>query len=578
MDRRDLMMAALASGTSLLMPSFARAAAQQGAGDRAFLDVLRRIDSPDRSGAWSIGMDDRDAAAMARRLASKKQGVAAIEVFDPHGLSANLARFREILLYRDRAWIAGMDRFGLDDLQRPFVITHQGGAYFTVPDFLDAVKLHDASDAEAYLERVRAFAVALDRDSERQAAEAGRGYLAPRFSLDLAIAQMVALRAPGSADNRLTRSLVRRTAGVIPGDWGTRCAVIVEAVLYPALDRQIVLMRRLSATARTSAGVWDVPDGAALYAAALEDATTLKADPAELNRLGLSTMAEIGAELSGLLAAQGLTHGAVGERLLALSTRPALVYPDTAAGRAEILRDAEALHGRMRARLRGLFDNPPDTPLRIEPAAADIEDGAETANYFSASFDGSRPARLRLNLKALAGSPRYALPVLIYHEGLPGHHLQKSCAQGAMGTRFTAYAEGWALHAEALAGGLGGYATPLERIGYLQSRLVRAVRMVVDTGLHARRWSAEQATAYFASETGVAATVARREVNRYCVRPGQACSYMVGYRSWARSWDAARRILGTKFHADVFRQVLEAGEMPLPMLERLVEEHARRLA
>lgn len=589
MNRRDLLVSATGCGLAAMLPPAVHAAMPRpGDGDAAFGNLIMRIaadsvtDHPEwaTNARWDVGahaalrhrLNDRSPAARLRLLERTKAAIAAVEAVDPGTLSAPSARYRQIYLYDGRSRIVAPERFGVASLDPPFVLTQQWGAYFTIPEFLNNKHpVASTADADAYLDRTRAFAVALDQDSDAQAAEARRGYLAPGFVLDTVLAQLATLRAPAGADNPLTRSLVRRTTGKIPGDWSARCTAMVQDAVYPALDRQIALVRRLRAEARMSAGVWDVPDDEALYAAALEAATTGTIAPAELYRIGVEQMAAIKAELDTLLVAQGLTRGTVGERLLELSRRPDLCYPDTADGRAEILRDAAALTDAMRPWLAILFDHPPEAPLRIEAAPAEVEDGASHANYYPAT-NASTPGRLRLNLKALAGSPRFALPALVYHEGIPGHHLQKSYALHGMGMRFTAYAEGWALYAERLADQLGGYATPLDRIGYLQSRLFRAARLVVDTGIHARRWSREQATAFLVEETGTPLSQSQREVDRYCVRPGQACSYMVGYLAWMRALEGARRRLGTRFDMKAFHDVLRSGELPLPMLERLIAE------
>lgn len=566
----------------------------KGSGDDAFIAVLDKISRLNQNDfpeyATSLGQDiganaaqrhrlnDRSSAALARKLAKSKAAIAALEAVDPRQLSPHLARYREIYLHDERLQTVGLERFGVDNPQDPFVITPRDGAYCTLPDFLNTKhKIRTREDAEAYLDRVRAFATALDQDSERQAGAARRRCLPPAFVLDTTLSQMAALRAPAPADSTLTHSIVRRTVDRIPGDWRTRCAAIVERDVYPALDRQIALIRRLRAGARMSAGVWDIPDGAALYAAALEYATTTSIDADAIHRLGLTQMAEIGAQIEGPLTAQGLTRGSVGQRLLELARRPDLLYQDTAEGRAELLRHVNELADTMQPRLSKLFDTPPALPLRVEAAAAEVEEGASDANYFAASADGSVPARLRVNLKALAGSPRWALPALVYHESMPGHHLQKCYARFGMGFRFNAYSEGWALYAEQLADDLGAYATPLDRIGYLRSRLFRAARLVVDTGIHSQRWSRERAINYLVAETGTPMASSQREVDRYCTRPGQACSYMVGYLTWQRALDSARHSLGPKRSGTLLADILRGGEMPLPILERTIRERVKAM-
>ncbi|HET9511219.1 MAG TPA: DUF885 family protein [Sphingomonas sp.] len=603
MNRRDFLASSAAAGAIGCVPTGALAAQATpatGSGDAAlnalfdttFREAVMR--SPEL--ATSLGLDkgpgaplkrrlsDRSPAARAANLARTKAAIAAIDKVDGATLSKGARLNRDVVLYQLRSQIVGPERFGVDSPQRPFVITQQGGAYFSVPDFLNSSHtIATAEDAEAYLDRTRAFATALDQDSANQEAQAARGYLAPDFSLDLALGQMTTLRKPAPADNTLTQSIVRRTGTKIPGDWAARCAAIVEKDVYPALDRQIALVTKLRKGARTSAGLWDVPQGAALYAAALEQATTTRFTPDEVHKLGLQQVAEIGAQLDAILKGQGLTHGTVGERLTALNARPDQLYLDTPASKKELIDGLNAGNAAMQAKLARAFNNPPNAPLMIQAVPVEIQDGASNGYYSRAALDGSRPAIYWINLKSVGDWPKYTLPSLTYHEGVPGHHLQITIAQGSdqplirkVGG-FSAYSEGWALYAEQVADELGGYATPLEKAGYLQSFLFRAARLVVDTGIHAKRWTREQATDYMVATTGFARARSQREVERYCTQAGQACSYKVGHIAWLRARDNARKILGAKYDVKMFHEVLRDGAVPLTILERLVEERARAM-
>lgn len=598
MDRRQFLASGSAAGAIGLLPAAVGAQAP-GAGDaplnaafdRIFADMV--ANAPEL--ATSLGMDkganaalrrkltDRSEAAKKRSLARTKAAIASIQGIGEAGLSKGARLNREVVLYSLTQNAIGQERWGIDSPQRPFVITQQGGAYFSVPDFLNSTHtIATAEDAEAYLDRTRAFATALDQDSAVQEAQAARGYLAPDFSLDLALGQMAALRRPAPADNTLSQSIARRTKEkALPGDWQARCAAIVEKDVYPALDRQIALIKRLRARARTSAGLWDVPQGEAIYAAALEQATTTKFTPDEVHRLGLAQVAEISAQLDAILKSQGMTQGTVGARLTALNASPAQLYPDTPEGRRELIAGLNAGNAAMQARLARAFDNPPDAPLDIRSVPVEIQDGASNGYYYRAPLDGSRPAIYWINLKSVGDWPKYTLPSLTYHEGVPGHHLQLTIAQRSDQPTirkvggFSAYSEGWALYAEQVADELGGYADPLEKAGYLQSFLFRAARLVVDTGLHAKRWTRDQATNYFVETTGFARPRSQREVERYCTMAGQACSYKVGHIAWLRARDNAKKIMGAKYDVKTFHRVLDDGAVPLVILERLVEERAR---
>ena len=604
MDRRTFLTSASAASALALLPAAlrAQATAAPAAGDArlnaAFDAVLAQTVRNSPEFATSLGLDtganadlrhklsDNRYEALADDLARLKRNRATVAAVDPGALSPQARTDREVVLYSIDQQIIGPERFGLGSPQGPYLISQQDGVYFSLPDFLDSTHpVKTADDAEAYLDRLGGMGAQLDNESDAQRKEAAKGRVAPDFSLDLALAQMAKLRAPVPAENGLTQSLVRRAKEAnLPGDWQARAAAIVETKVYPALDRQVALVKELRHTARTDAGLWAIPQGDAIYAAALAQATTTTLTPAEVHQMGLDQVADLSAQLDTILKTQGLTTGTVGARLAKLNAMPAQLYPDSDAGRAALLASLNTSVRAMQGKLGQAFDNPPDAPLEIRRVAPEIQDGASNGYYFRAPLDGSRPAIYWINLKSVGDWPKYTLPSLTYHEGVPGHHLQISIAQRAPTHTlrklafFNAYLEGWALYAEQLADELGGYATPVERAGYLQSFLFRAARLVVDTGIHTKRWTREQATAYFVDTVGFARGRAQREIERYCASPGQACSYKIGHAAWLRARSRAQEIAGTKFDLKQFHDILAFGAMPLTMMERMAEERARAVA
>ena len=606
MDRRQFI---AGSATALAIVSVQRAAAQgKGAGTviptpgdarltAAFDAILAESVRESPEFATQLGLDkganadlrgkldDNSAAARIRGLARTKAAAARLRAIAPDTLSPQRRVDREVVLYSLDQQMVGPGRFKIDTPIRPYRITQQAGVYFDLPDFLDSTHpVQTRADAEAYLSRLGQMGRALDNDTAVTVDEATRGLLAPDFSLDLALGQMRKLRAPAPADHPMVASLVRRAgAAKLAGDWRGRAAALVERTVYPALDRQIAAVERLRGTARSDAGLAAVPNGAAIYAAALAGATTTNLTPAEVHRMGLEQVADLTAQLDTILKGQGMATGTVGERLKALNASPAQLYPDTPAGRAQLLAGLNAGNAAMQAKLPRAFTNPPSAPLEIKAVPAEIQDGASNGYYYRAPLDGSRPAIYWINLKSVGDWPKYTLPSLTYHEGVPGHHLQISTAQRADThtlrkiSFFGAYLEGWALYAEQLADELGGYAGPIERAGYLQSFLFRAARLVVDTGIHDQRWTRERATQYLVDTVGFAPGRSQREVERYCTMPGQACSYKIGHASWLRARAKAQEIAGDKFDLKRFHDVLEAGAVPLVLLERLTEERAQAM-
>jgi uncharacterized protein (DUF885 family) len=602
MDRRNFLAtgAAVAFGTTLpAAPLFAKPA---GSGDVKINALFESIfqDRVKRSPtlASSLGLDKGvnahlksefdvrpAAAARAEDLGIARRNLAALKSSSPAALSPAARLNREVIVYQLEAGIIPAARFNIDSVQRPYPIFQQGGAYFQLPDFLNtAHTIGNSADAEAYLARLALFDTVLDNDTAGQRAQAARGFLAPSWSIDLTLGQMRKLREPAAAANTLVESIAKRTAAKgIAGDWQRRAAEIVEKEVYPALDRQIAMMTRLRGTTRPGDGAWRLPQGDAIYAAALEQATTTKFSPAEVHRLGRAQVADISAQIDTILRQQGMTNGTVGERLATLNASPAQIYANTNDGRAELIASLNQGVKAMYARLPRAFATLPNAPLEIRRVPPEIQDGASNGYYNRASLDGSRPAIYFINLKDTGDWPKYSLPSLTYHEGVPGHHLQISLAQESKDIPtlrkvggFSAYSEGWALYAEQLANELGAYeGDPLGRAGYLQSFLFRAARLVVDTGLHSQRWSREKATDYMVQTTGFARPRSQREVERYCTQIGQACSYKVGHMAWIRARDQAKKTLGARFDLKQFHEVLKDGAMPLTILEARIAARAK---
>jgi uncharacterized protein (DUF885 family) len=607
MDRRSFL---ATSATAAFLPPteapvFAAVTAMAGSGDARLNALFEAIfqervrNEPEL--ASSLGLDkganaalksklDTEPAPVARSktLARNRRAIAHLNAISSATLSATAKLNREVVLYSLNTATVSPTRWNIGSAQSPYVITQQDGAYFDTPDFLNTTHTIDnAADAEAYLSRLQQFATVLDNDTAEQRAQAARGFLAPAWSIDLALGQMRKLRNVAADQSTMVDSIVKRTAAKnIAGDWGRRASAIVSSAVYPALDRQMAAMEKLKPTTRPGDGAWRLTNGDAIYAEALRQATTTNFSPAEVHQMGLAQVAEISAEIDKILRGQGFTQGSVGERLAALNKDPRQLYPETDAGRAELLASLNAGIKDMYTRLPNAFATLPNQPLEIRRVPPEIQDGASNGYYRRAALDGSRPAIYFINLKDLGDWPKYTLPTLSYHEGVPGHHLQISIAQQSTDIPtirklgfFSAYSEGWALYAEQLADELGVYAdNPLGRAGFLQSFLFRAARLVVDTGLHTKRWSREQATDYMVRTTGFARPRSQREVERYCVLIGQACSYKVGHTAWTRARAEAQKTLGAKFDLKRFHEVLREGAMPLSILDRRIRERTASIA
>jgi uncharacterized protein (DUF885 family) len=461
----------------------------------------------------------------------------------------------------------------------PYVVAQNTGAFVEVPDFLDSNhKVETAPDAEAYLARLEAYADGLDGETERLAHDRGIGVVAPDFLLDKTLKQMKGARAQPVGEWGLVTSLARRT-GSIPGDWRGRALTLARDKVAPAMDRQIAELARHRARADGRAGVWKLPDGEAYYAWALRAATTSSLTPGEVHKMGLDQLAELQGRMEPLLRAQGLTRGTVGERMTALGKDPRQLFPNTEAGRAQIL---DYLNGRVadiRTRLPRAFATLVKGNLVIKRVPVEIEAGAPGGYAAAGTIDGSVPGNYYINLRDTAMWPRFGLATLTYHEGIPGHIWQGEYTYKLPLLRsllaFNAYSEGWALYAEQLADELGAYeGDPLGQLGYLQSLSFRACRLVVDSGLHAQRWTRAKAIQWFAETNGSTVEEVQGEVDRYCAWPGQACGYKVGHSEIVRLREKARGALGERFDLRTFDDALVlGGNVPLTLLETVIDRH-----
>jgi uncharacterized protein (DUF885 family) len=461
-------------------------------------------------------------------------------------------------------------------------VSQGGGAYQGTADFLDNQHtIETAADAEAYVARVAAFADVLTAETERMLEDFGRGVVPPDFILAKTIGLQEGMLGTAASESTLVASIVRRTGEKsIPGDWGPRVEKLVTERVNPALQRQNDALKAKLPTASHEASVSRLPQGEQYYANSLHYITTTRLTADEIHRVGLEQVADLTARSDALLKAQGFTQGTVGERIAGLTKDPANVYANTDAAKVELVAHLNTQMAAMQALLPNAFGRLPKASVQIKRVPPEIQEGASQGYYNPPSLDGSRPGIYWINLTDTANWPKFGLPTLTYHEAIPGHHLQISLQQESgsaprlMNTLFfSSYAEGWGLYAEQLADELGAYANdPLGQVGFYQSLLFRAVRLVVDTGIHSKGWSREQAIRYFIENTGRATGGATSEVERYCAWPGQACAYKVGHNEWVRLREKAKATLGPRFDIKGFHDTaLAGGGMPLTVLERVVD-------
>lgn len=603
-ERRRLLTSATA-GAALLAGGrvFARMATQgetaEGATNpalKAFMDGYfnAEVDASPET-ATGLGLDEGPRAALKARLTIPTRDYEAKE-------QARLRAARTELAKLDRSAMTAQDAIYYDTIEANFDsvirtysipygqggwpqvyrVSQANGAYLNTADFLDTQHtIKNSADAEAYVSRVNQFAAVLDAETDRVREDFALGVIPPDFILDKTIALQAGMLATPAGESTLVQSIVRRTGeSAIPGAWGARVEKIVAERVYPALQRQHDVLKATLPKAGHDASVSRLPQGQQYYANSLNFITTTRLTAEEIHRVGLEQVAELTSLSDGLLKAQGMTQGTVGERIAALRADPANIYANTDEAKAQLVADLNTQMAAMEALLPRAFSRLPRAGVEIKRVPPEIQEGASLGYYNPPSLDGTRPGIYWINLTDTATWPRFSLPTLTYHEAMPGHHLQIALQQESAAAPklmnllfFSSYAEGWGLYAEQLADELGAYANdPLGRVGFYQSLLFRAVRLVVDTGIHAKGWSREKAIRYLIDNTGQAEGGATSEIDRYCVWPGQACAYKVGHNEWVRLREKARAALGDRFDIRSFHErTLGGGGMPLTVLERVVD-------
>lgn len=538
------------------------------------------LDKGDRADA-KAKLHDASLAGLAKQKARTADQLRRLKAIDRKQLTGMAAVNYDTLAFELETSDAANKRFnyGGAGAGSPYVLAQISGAWQEVPDFLESQhSVENRADAEAWLSRMEAFALMMNDEVERVRHDVGLGVIPPDFAIAGALKGMGVLRQPADKAGLVTALARKAKDKGVAGDWAAAATKIYDGKVLPALDRQMTLLKELQPKAVHDAGCWRLPDGQAYYAHALHSQTTSRITPDEVHKLGWDVTRELSARAEVLFKELGFTKGTVGERYIALYDSKKGVYPNTDAGKAQILADLTKVVEAMQKRLPEQFGTMPKAPVEIRRIPAATEGGSST-HYESPSLDGSRPGVYWLNLRDTAESPWWFLPTTTYHEANPGHHMQIALQREAdlpmirrvMG--FGAYAEGWALYAEQVVQEMGVYkGDPLGELGYIHDALLRSARLVTDSGLHHLRWTREKAIAEMRGMEGDPEPLAAQEIERYSVWPGQACSYMVGKVTILRLREKAKAALGSKYDPRKFHDaILLSGSMPLTALENVVD-------
>ncbi len=464
----------------------------------------------------------------------------------------------------------------------PYVVAQNTGAFLEIPGMLDEQHtIGNRADAEAYLARLEAYAKQLDGETDRLRDAITQKVIAPDFLLDKTLNQHRLARAGKIEQWTLVASLAKRT-GKMPGDCAARATKIGVGKIAPAMDRQMTVLEMHRKRATADAGVWKLPRGDEYYAWTLRAGTTTRMTPDEIHERGQQELRELQSEMDAILKKQGYTQGTVGERMTALGKEERFRFEESEAGRAKLMAWLHSRVADMRTRLPRAFATLVPGNFEIKRMAPEIEPGAPGAYGGAGTIDGKVPGKFWINMHTMSVFTTYNTPTLTYHESLPGHVWQGEYTFKLPLSRsllaFNAYSEGWALYAEQLANELGVYDDdPFGRLGYLQSIAFRACRLVVDTGLHAKRWTRQQAIVWFAETNGSSVEEVTGEVDRYCAWPGQACGYKVGHSEINRLRAGAKKALGARFDLRQFNDtVVKGGGVPMLTLARTIDGFVAR--
>ncbi len=459
----------------------------------------------------------------------------------------------------------------------PYIITQIYGSYISVPNFLDVQhEIETRADAEAYIERLRAWPKLIDQELELAREDSDRGIAPPDFILDKAIRQTRTALSARGADSDLVTSIARRTREKgIGADWENRALGIVDGPLARSLGDQLDLLEALRRTATGEAGVGRLPDGDEFYAHTLRTYTSTGLSARDVHQLGLEEVERLTAEAAGLLRQYEIGPGPIGQRIAALEQLPGQLFPNDDNGRKQLLAYISGWIERFHERMPEVFLSLPTSPMEVRRVPVAIEVGSAGAYAQSTDVEGTRPGIFYINLQDVHSRPRFGLPTLTAHEAVPGHLWQGAIVNMARdipmfhrATGISAFAEGWGLYSESLVDELGFYEQdPLSRIGMIQSFLFRSARLVVDTGIHAMGWDRERAIRYFMDTVGRNRGATEREIDRYVARPGQATAYKIGHNEMLRIRDETKRRLGPRFDIRAYHDlVLLTGDMPLEVL------------
>ncbi len=485
-----------------------------------------------------------------------------------------------------------------------YPVNQMFGIQSNLPSFLEnSHKLRDKSDVEAYISRLSKFDTKFDQLLEGLKIREEKGIIPPKFVIKRVVDEMKGFvghkdavienleEVPAPVKSNILYTNFETKLGEIEGlsetekdKFQQQVTTEIETTVFGAYAKLISYFEDLDVKATTDDGVWKLPNGESYYAYQLKQHTTTDLSPEEVHQIGLREVARIKLEMEAILKQEGYTDTTqtLGEIIQGLNKEERFLYPENDEGRELLLKEYQAILDKISLGLDDAFDIRPKAGMEVRRVPEFKEEGSAKGYYNQPPMDGSRGGIFYANLRKVHEHPKYTMKTLAYHEGIPGHHFQIAIQSELEDVPifrtvvpFTAYAEGWALYTEQLAWELGFYKNdPFGNLGRLQAEIWRAVRLVVDTGIHYKKWTREEAIDYMVANTGLTTTEVVTEIERYIVMPGQACSYKIGMMKILELRAKAKKVLGNQFDLKEFHNVvLKNGSVPLTILEEIIDEY-----
>ena len=468
----------------------------------------------------------------------------------------------------------------------PFIVNQINGPLIDVPNtMITNQQISTIEQANDYIARLDHYDLFVEHILEKMLADAESGWIPPLVIVKKAIASMQEFIKVSVNQHAFVQSFTTKLAKIntidtqIKKELEQKVINLVKTKVYPAYRNVITQLEDLSMSASSKSGIWAQPNGAAFYQDAVKMLGDTDLTPAEIHQLGFDEVQRILVEMNKILISQGMNKGSVGQRMTALNDDPRFLYEDSDIGREQLLDDLNGYINEISARMDEQFATRPNYAVEVRKFPKSREASAPGGMYTNPPLDGSQPGIYWINLRDIKANPKFDLKTLTYHEAIPGHHWQialnleqESLPMLRRIAPYNAYTEGWALYSELVAAEMGMYKSdPFSDLGRLKAELFRAVRLVVDTGLHYKKWSREKAIKYMTETTGTVESDVIAEIERYMVWPGQALGYKLGMINILRLRAKAREQLGDKFDIKAFHDlILLGGAVPMSILNQRV--------